>query len=62
MRPIALKLHSCIHVSLMSFPCVLVPPTEDIWRDVRKPNVERGNKENWQSVSANMFSSQVVRY
>lgn len=31
--------------SLMSFPCILVPPTKEAWRDLRKPNVERGNKE-----------------
>ncbi len=31
--------------SLVSFPCILVPPTEDAWRDARKPSEERRNEE-----------------
>lgn len=31
--------------SLASFPCILVPSTEDTRRDARKPHEERGNEE-----------------
>lgn len=31
--------------SLVSFPCILVPSTEDTWRDASKPHKERGNEE-----------------
>lgn len=30
--------------SLASFPCILAPPTQDVWRDAKTPNEEQGHK------------------